>query len=95
MNTIEGRLVAVESRVGHLESWAGPGQVEALSTGLMALRADLAAFRREVRSELGTLRHRDVGTLKSDMTEVKTRLGRMEDTMAEVLRRLPPPPDGH
>ncbi len=74
--------MAVESRVGHLETWAGPGQVEALSTSLTDLRGDLAAFRREVRSELGTI--------KTDLTEVRTRLGRMEDTMAEVLRRLPP-----
>ena len=91
MATIEDRLMAVESRVGHLETWAGPGQVEALSISLTALRADLATFRRDVRADQARLRQE----MTAELGTINTRLGGIEDTMAEMLRRLPPSPDSH
>lgn len=72
-----GRL---EARVEQLETWAGPGQIQALVEGQQALRADMA----KVHASLD--RHERILTkVKSDMTWVKK-------TLAEVLRRLPDPP---
>ncbi len=76
--------MALEQRVDHLVTWAGPGQAQALLDGLQDLREEFAAFRREMRVELGTLKP-DVGTLKADV-------GALKAGMAELLRRLPPAP---
>jgi hypothetical protein len=88
MNTLEDRLVALERRVGHLETWAGPGQVEALSLSLADLRSEFIgfrgefdAFRAEISAEFSTIKA-DVGALKADVGDLKAGL-------AEVLRRLP------
>jgi hypothetical protein len=42
MTTIEARLGTLEVRVDNLETWAGPGQAQALAEGQRELRAELA-----------------------------------------------------
>jgi hypothetical protein len=98
MTTAEDRLMALEQRVRDLQSDAGPGQATALADGLKELRRDLAVFRRdmskfqrEVRADMTTLKA-DVTGLKADVTGLKADVGDLKASMAEVLRRLPPPP---
>jgi hypothetical protein len=79
MATAEDRVGMLEMRVKTLETWAGPGQTEALAEGQRAIRADLASLR----SDVGKLRT-DVGKLTVDMAKVK-------GILQEILRRLPPP----
>jgi hypothetical protein len=46
--TIEERLGTLEVRVDNLETWAGPGQAQALAEGQRELRADLAEVLRRL-----------------------------------------------
>ncbi|HMH90528.1 MAG TPA: hypothetical protein VK586_05525 [Streptosporangiaceae bacterium] len=50
-----------------LETWAGPGQADALSAGMRAMRTDIADIRRVQRQHTGLLNalNRDVAVLKS------------------------------
>jgi uncharacterized coiled-coil protein SlyX len=89
MTTTEERLEDLEMRVAHLETWAGPGQAEALSNGLGALRAETASFRREVNHRLGRL-ETDVATLKTDVAQLKTDMATVQSGVQELLRRVPP-----
>jgi len=96
MTTVEDRLKDLEVRVDRLETWAGPGQAEALSASLSALRAETAAFRQEVnrafrdlRAAVGALKT-DVATLKSDVATLKTDMADVKGVLHEILRRLPP-----
>ena len=40
------QIRALQVRVSKLETWAGPGQAEALAAGLRAVRTDVAVIRR-------------------------------------------------
>jgi hypothetical protein len=80
MNTIDDRIRTLEMRVERLETWAGPGQTEALSVNIRAIRADVVAFR-GVQKQQGVL----LDKLVTDVAELKS-------AVDEVLRRLPPSP---
>ena len=95
----------LEARVQKLETWAGPGQIQALVDGQVAIRADLAKFQLAVRADLAKVhktldRHdrflarlaKDVGTLESDVATLKTDVATLKAGMAELLRRIPEPP---
>ena len=58
-----------------LETWAGPGQVEALAEGQRAIRADLAKLRADM--------------AKVQQTQDR-HLAEVKGMLQEVLRRLPP-----
>ncbi len=103
MTTVEQRLKDVEVRVDRLETWAGPGQAEALSVGLSALRAEIAAFRqevnrafRDVRAEMAGIKssvsalETDVAGLKADVAGLKSDMSHVKGALEEILRRLPP-----
>jgi hypothetical protein len=88
-------------RVDRLETWAGPGQVEALTTGLRALRADMSAMRRVQNQHTTMLTglvadvsglQSDVSGLKSDVATLKSDVADLKSDVAEILRRLPPLP---
>lgn len=60
-------------RVERLETWAGPGQTEALSVNIRAIRADVVALR-GVQKKHGTQLDeltRDSARLKADVGELK------------------------
>jgi len=90
-------------RVERLETWSGPGQNEALSTTMRAIRADLVAFR-TVQKQHGKQLDRltadvaelktDVAELKTDVAELKTDVAGMKLAIEEILRRVPAPPAG-
>jgi chromosome segregation ATPase len=79
MTTTEQRLEILEMRVGSLETWAGPGQAEALAEGLRDLRSDLAKVRQTQD------RHtRMIADLTADVSELKTDVADLKIDMAEV-----------
>jgi len=71
-------------RVERLETWAGPGQTEALSVNIRAIRADVVAFRGvqnkhgtqldELTEDVSRLKV-DVGVLKADVGVLKADVG--------------------
>ncbi len=97
---LEQRLGTLEVRVGNLETWAGPGQAEALAEGQRALRADLAKVRQtqdrhtrmlaELTADVAELKIRvsglesDVATLKSDVATLKSDLATLKSDMATL-----------
>src|SRR5580700_8634259 len=99
------QIEALRVRVSKLETWAGPGQAEAMSTGMRALRTDVAAIRRVQTQHTTAIAalQRDVTGLKTDMIGVKAELAVLKDdvavlkqdmgdvkvALAEILRRLP------
>ena len=82
-------------RVGNLETWAGPGQAQALAEGMREVRADLAKVRQTQDRHTRMLADltADVSELKSDVATLKTDMAEVKSTLGEVLRRLPAPPD--
>lgn len=80
MNTIADRIGTLEMRVERLETWAGPGQSEALSVNIRAIRAELIGIRRMQKQhgiqldqhgvQLATLTA-DVARLKDDVSVLK------------------------
>ena len=77
MTQVEERLGTLEVRVGNLETWAGPGQAEALAEGQRALRADLAKVRQTQD------RHtRMLADLTADVSELKIRVSGLETDVA-------------
>ena len=87
-------------RVERLETWAGPGQADALTLGLRAVRADLAALRRVQNQHTALLEaltadvsglSTGVTDIKSDVAELKTDVTELKAAVQEILRRLPPP----
>jgi septal ring factor EnvC (AmiA/AmiB activator) len=98
----------LEERVQKLETWAGPGQIQALVDGQLAIRDDLAKVYKtlerhdriltRLQKNVGTLQSdvatlkTDVATLKTDMIEVKGDISVLKAGMAELLRRIPEPP---
>jgi regulator of replication initiation timing len=101
MTSITDRVSKLETAIQRLETWAGPGQVEALIEGQRDVRTQVRDLRTQVgdlRTEVGDLRT-EVGTLKVDVAELKTDVGTLKtdmawvkETLQEVLRRLPPLP---
>jgi septal ring factor EnvC (AmiA/AmiB activator) len=71
MTTTDQRVKDLEMRVDRLETWAGPGQAEALSLGLSALRAETAIFRQEMNRALGGITA-DFARLNNEVGGVKT-----------------------
>ena len=71
-------------RVERLETWAGPGQTEALRVTVRAIRADVIALRGvqkkqgtqldELTTDVARLKT-DVGVLKADVAELKADVG--------------------
>jgi septal ring factor EnvC (AmiA/AmiB activator) len=110
VTTIEERLRTLEVRVDSLETWAGPGQAQALAEGQRELRADLAKVQRtqdrhtrmlaDLISDVSGLKtdvaslKTDVAELKTDVAELKTDVAGLKSGMTEILRRLPAPPAG-
>jgi len=95
MTTTQERVTKLEIRVTTLETWAGPGQAEALSAGVAGIRAELQRFRREQGAATAALQ-RDVAVLKTDVAGLKTDVAVLKADMSdvkatvhEILRRLP------
>lgn len=94
--------------VERLETWAGPGQTEALSVNIRAIRADMVAFRGvqkkqgtqldELTADVPRLKadvaelRADVGVLKADVGVLKADVGVLRVAVQEILRRLPEKP---
>jgi septal ring factor EnvC (AmiA/AmiB activator) len=103
MTTIEERLGTLEVHVDNLETWAGPGQVQALAEGQRELRADLAKVQQtqdrhtrmlaDLISDVSGVKT-DVASLKTDVASLKTDVASLKTDVAEILRRLPAPPAG-
>jgi chromosome segregation ATPase len=110
MTTIEARLGTLEVRVDNLETWAGPGQAQALAEGQRELRAELAKVQQtqdrhtrmlaDLISDISGLKtdvgslQTDVGSLQTDVGSLKADVAELKSGMAEILRRLPAPPAG-
>jgi chromosome segregation ATPase len=110
MTTFEARLETLEVRVDNLETWAGPGQAQALAEGQRELRAELAKVQQtqdrhtrmlaDLISDVSGLKtdvadlKTDVAGLKTDVAQLKTDVAELKSGMAEILRRLPAPPAG-
>lgn len=94
MATSEERIATLEMRVGQLETWAGPGQIEALMSGMRGIRGDLAVMRRvqDRHSRQLAKLETDVAELKTDVAELKTEAAEMKLGIGEILRRLPEQP---
>ncbi len=108
MAAIEERVSKLEANVARLETWAGPGQIDALIEGQRDLRTQMGDLRTQVRDIQGQVRDfrgqlakvqqvQDAHTgmiagLKTDVAALKTDMAWVRDTLREVLRRLPPPP---
>jgi hypothetical protein len=92
----EERVATLEMRVNRLETWAGPGQVETLATGMRAVRADFADMRRVQGQHTRMLEGltSDVGGLKTDVAGLKTDVAELKVSVQEILRRLPPASSG-
>jgi septal ring factor EnvC (AmiA/AmiB activator) len=88
------RWADLEDRVQKLETWAGPGQIQALIDGQQAIRADLAKVHKTLdrHDRVLTRLCKDVGTLKTDVATLKTDVATLKVGMAELLRRIPEPP---
>jgi septal ring factor EnvC (AmiA/AmiB activator) len=101
MTTFEARLETLEVRVDNLETWAGPGQAQALAEGQRELRAELAKVQQtqdrhtrmlaDLISDVSGLKT-DSTSLKADVATLKADVAELKSGMAEILRRLPPPP---
>jgi chromosome segregation ATPase len=100
MNSIADRIGTLEMRVERLETWAGPGQSEALSVSIRAIRADLIGIRRTQKQhgvqlvqhgvQLATLTadvarlQDDVSVLKADVAVLKADVAVLKADVAEV-----------
>jgi hypothetical protein len=100
MADIPEQIRALQVRVSKLETWAGPGQADALTASVRALRTDVADIRRVQRQHTGLLGalNRDVAGLRSvqdhhtallggldqDVTGLKADVAVLKSDMAEV-----------
>jgi hypothetical protein len=94
MTSAEVRLSILETRVSQLETWAGPGQIEALLAGIRGIRGDITVMRRvqdRHSRQLAGLKT-DVAGLKTDVAGLKTDVAELKLGIREILRRLPEPP---
>jgi chromosome segregation ATPase len=93
MIKLENRVRQLEVSVGRLETWAGPGQAEALAQGQRYMRADLARIRTtqdrhtrmiaDLTSDVAGLKT-DVAELKTDVAELKTDVAELKTDVAEL-----------
>jgi chromosome segregation ATPase len=92
MATIADRVRKLETSVERLETWAGPGQVEALIEGQRDLRTQIGGIRgqlakvQQVQENHTTM----IAGLKTDVAGLKTDMAWVKDMLQAVLRRLPP-----
>jgi chromosome segregation ATPase len=87
------QIRTLEMRVERLETWAGPGQTEALSVNIRAIRADVVALR-GVQKKHGTQLDEltkdsarlkaDVGELRGDMAVLKADVAVLKADVAEL-----------
>jgi hypothetical protein len=84
MATTEDRVGILEMRVKTLETWAGPGQAEALAEGHRQIRADLASLRAQTKADVDRLRT-EVASLRTDL---RSDMADVKGTLREILRRL-------
>ena len=91
--TTEKRLERLEVRVGNLETWAGPGQAQALVEGMREVRSDLARVRQtqdrhtrmlaDLTADVSELKT-DVATLKTDVATLKTDVATLKTDVATL-----------
>src|ERR1700722_19293726 len=95
MADVHEQIKALQMRVSKLETWAGPGQADALSAGMRALRTDVADIRRVQRQHPGLLGalNRDVAGLTrvvaglSDVQEQHTaHWGKLAEDVSRLAR---------
>jgi chromosome segregation ATPase len=83
----------LEVRVDNLETWAGPGQAQALAEGQRELRAELAKVQRtqdrhtrmlaDLISDVSGLKA-DVANLKADVANLKADVAELKADVAEL-----------
>jgi chromosome segregation ATPase len=86
MTTIEARLGTLEVRVDNLETWAGPGQAQALAEGQRELRAELAKVQQTQDRHTRMLADliSDVSGLKTDVAGLKTEVASLKTDVAQL-----------
>jgi chromosome segregation ATPase len=86
MADVHEQIKALQMRVSKLETWAGPGQADALSAGMRALRTDVADIRRVQRQHTGLLGalNRDVAGLSRVQEQHTGLLGALNRDVAEL-----------
>ena len=87
MPTREDRISTLETRVFQLETWSGPGQIEALMSGMRGIRGDI----RGIRGDMTAMR-RVQDRHSRQLAELQTDVAGLKIDVAEILRRLPEPP---
>jgi chromosome segregation ATPase len=93
MTTFQTRLETLEVRVDNLETWAGPGQAQALAEGQRELRAELVKVQQtqdrhtrmlaDLISDVSGLKT-DVSGLKTDVSSLKTDVATLKTDVAEL-----------
>jgi hypothetical protein len=84
MAATEERVTILEGRVGSLETWAGPGQIEVLTMGLAEVRADIRTI---LKTHVATLKT-DVAEIKVEMKDLRTGMDALGARMAEMTAAL-------
>ena len=86
MADVDEQIKALQMRVSKLETWAGPGQADALSAGVRALRTDAAEIRRVQRQHTGLLGalNRDVAGLTRVQEQHTAQLGKLDQDVAGI-----------
>ncbi len=82
----------LKAQVDRLDTWAGPGQNETLSSNLAELRKMFRSFAKVQAGhtrKLDTLT-KDVAGLKTDVAGLKADMVEVKDRLGEILDRLPP-----
>ena len=89
MAEVHEQIKALQVRVSKLETWAGPGQADALSAGMRGLRTDVADIRRVQRQHTGLLGalNRDVAGL-TGLGEDVAGLRRVQEQHTSLLAGL-------
>jgi len=83
----------LEARVQQLETWAGPGQIQALIEGQRVLRAEMVKVQAtldrhgriltRLKADMSGAKS-DIGALKTDMSAVKTDISALKTDMSAV-----------
>jgi DNA anti-recombination protein RmuC len=86
----EARFVDLEARVSNLETWAGPGQANALSEGLRALRKDVTQIKGDIGRiqktlEQHSLQFHEIGARLDGMDQRFDGMGQRFDRMDQQL----------
>lgn len=75
---LDVRVTTLEEKVEYLETFGGPGQLQALSDNLVEFRQEVSVRLDRLESDVATLKtdvaslKTDVATLKTDVTALKT-----------------------